>query len=246
MRKNKVTALKILQGEEIVMNGQRNNEIAAFTNVDDKPKQTSGMAKPKGSKLRFGNILECKNALEILTVEDDSEHTDNDKQETVGESLGTSTQVAEEEVTVECNVINEQEPNRKDAGTQMIEGKSELPPNNHNDPHNNINLDRESQIVLIGNSIIKYIIPEKISSRNVTKITFPGKTADEISNQLDQIKLKSTLSHIIIHAGTNNLPVDTAETCAEKVGQLASNLKTKFPTSRIGISSIVTQEDCDL
>ncbi|CAB4024118.1 Hypothetical predicted protein, partial [Paramuricea clavata] len=96
-----------------------------------------------------------------------------------------------------------------------------------------MNLDRESQIVIIGDSIIKHIIPKKISSRNVTKITFPGKTADEISNQLDQIKLKSTQFHIIIHAGTNNLPVDTAETCAKKVGQLASNLKTKFPTSRL-------------
>ena len=29
---------------------------------------------------------------------------------------------------------------------------------------------------------------EKISSRNVPKITFPGKIADEISNQLDQFK----------------------------------------------------------
>ena len=42
------------------------------------------MAKTKGSKRQFGNILECKNAFEILTVEDDSEHTDNDKQETFG------------------------------------------------------------------------------------------------------------------------------------------------------------------
>ena len=241
-----MTALKILQGKEIVMNDWDNNGIDAFTNVDDKIKQNSGMAKPKGSKRQFGNILECKNAFEILTVEDDSEHIDNDKQGTVGEGLSTDTQVAEEEVTVECNVINEQEPNRKDSGTQMIEGKPELPPNNHNDPQNNMNLDRESQIVIIGDSIIKHIITKKISSRNVTKITFPGKTADEISNQLDQIKLKSTPSHIIIHAGTNNLPVDTAETCAEKVGQLASNLKTKFPTSRIGISSIVTRDDCDL
>ncbi len=32
----------------------------------------------------------------------------------------------------------------------------------------------------------------------------------------------------------------------KKIGQLASNLKAKFPTSRIGISSIVTREDCDL
>jgi hypothetical protein len=128
-----VTALKILQGKEIVMNDWRNNEIGAFTNVDDKLKQNSDVAKPKGSKLQFGNILKCKNAFEILTVEDDSEHTDNDKQETVGEGLGTGTQVAEEEVTVECNVINEQGPNREDSGTQMIEGKPELPPNNHND-----------------------------------------------------------------------------------------------------------------
>jgi hypothetical protein len=128
----------------------------------------------------------------------------------------------------------------------MIEGKPELPPNNHNDPQNNMNLDRESQIVIIGDSIIKHIIPKKISSRNVTKITFPGKTADEMSNQLDKIKLKSTPSHIIIHALTNNLPVDTAETGAVKVGQLASNLKTKFTTSRIGISSIIIHLVCIL
>ena len=76
------------------MNGRRNNEIGAFTNIDDKSKQNSGMAKPKGSKRQFGNILECKNAFEIRTVEDDSEHTDNDKQETVGESLRTGTHVA--------------------------------------------------------------------------------------------------------------------------------------------------------
>ena len=164
----------------------------------------------------------------------------------LSEGLSIGTQVAEEEVTVECNVVIEQQPNRKDSGTQMIEGKPELPPNNHNDLQINMILDRESQIVIIGDSIIKHIIPKKISSRNVTKITFPGKTADEMSNQLDQIKLKSTPSHIIIHALTNNLPVDTAETGAEKVGPLASNLKIKFPTSRIGISSIVTREDCDL
>ncbi|CAB4034587.1 Hypothetical predicted protein [Paramuricea clavata] len=109
------------------MNDWRNNEIGAFINADDKLKQNSGMAKPKGSKRQFRNILECKNAFEILTVEDDSEHTDNDKQETVGEGLSTGTQGAEEDVTVECNVINEQEPNRKDSGTQMIEGKPELP-----------------------------------------------------------------------------------------------------------------------
>ncbi|CAB4029410.1 Hypothetical predicted protein, partial [Paramuricea clavata] len=100
-----VTALKILQGKEIVMNDWCNNEIGAFINADDKLKQNSGMAKPKGSKRQFGNILECKNAFEILTVEDDSEHTDNDKQETVGEGLSTGTQVAEEDVFVECNVM---------------------------------------------------------------------------------------------------------------------------------------------
>ncbi len=45
-----VTALKILQGKEFVMNDWRNNEIGAFTNVDNKLKQNSGMAKPTGFK----------------------------------------------------------------------------------------------------------------------------------------------------------------------------------------------------
>ena len=67
--------------------------------------------------------------------------------------------------------------------------------------------------------MIKNIIPEKLSSKSIKKLIYPGKTAEEISVQLGQIQINLPLSHVIIHAGTNNLPVDSAEICSTKIEQ---------------------------
>ena len=77
----------------------------------------------------------------------------------------------------------------------------------------------EGPIVIIGDSIIKDIIPEKLSRKPVKKYKFAGKTAEEISKQLDSIQLQENPSHVIIHAGTNNLRTDRAKTCATKIGK---------------------------
>ena len=77
----------------------------------------------------------------------------------------------------------------------------------------------EGPIVIIGDSIIKDIIPEKLSRKPVKKYKFAGKTAEEISKQLDSIQLQENPSHVIIHAGTNNLRTDTAKTCVTKIGK---------------------------
>ena len=105
----------------------------------------------------------------------------------------------------------------------------------------------EGPIVIIGDSIIKDIIPEKLSRKPVKKYKFAGKTAEEISEQLDSIQLQENPSHVIIHAGTNNLRTDTAKTCATKIGKLANHIKVKFdPQSKVGISGLTIRKDCDL
>ena len=53
-------------------------------------------------------------------------------------------------------------------------------------------------------------------------------------------------SHVIIHTGTNNLPMDSAESCAAKIKSLALKVKDKFPNSRIGISGIIYREDINV
>jgi hypothetical protein len=64
---------------------------------------------------------------------------------------------------------------------------------------------RSSEIVLIGDSIIKHIDPKKLAKRKVSKYAYPGKSAEDIEAELRTIKVNSTPSHIIIHAGTNNI-----------------------------------------
>jgi hypothetical protein len=67
----------------------------------------------------------------------------------------------------------------------------------------------DSPIVIIGDSIIKNINPKKISKKQVLKRTFPGKNAEDTKSEIKSIPTGSTPSHIIIHAGTNNLPTNT-------------------------------------
>ena len=100
---------------------------------------------------------------------------------------------------------------------------------------------KESEIFIIGDSLIKHIDPQKISKRKVTKRTFPSKTANEISSEVKSIKLDSQPSHIIVHAGTNDIPVDSPGNCIKNVQKLALCIKEKFPGARIGILSITAR-----
>ena len=50
-------------------------------------------------------------------------------------------------------------------------------------------------------------------------------------------------SHVIIHVRTNNIPIDSTEGCALKIGNLATNLKEKFPQAKIAVSGIIQRQD---
>ena len=96
-------------------------------------------------------------------------------------------------------------------------------------------------IVIIGDSIIKNIDPRRLSKKPVRKFTYPGKTADQISEEVTSINVSGDPAHVIVHAGTNNLSADSAQRCAEKIVNLAKSclvLKLKFPNSRIAVSAL--------
>ena len=78
------------------------------------------------------------------------------------------------------------------------------------------------------------------------KYTFPGKTAKEITEQVNSIDQQISPSHIIIHAGTNNLPIDSAKHCASEIENLAFGIQAKFPQSRNGVSGVTLREDIDV
>ena len=75
--------------------------------------------------------------------------------------------------------------------------------------------------------------------RRVNKYTFPGKTAPEITDELAKINSKPPPSHVIVHAGTNDVPVESIEECFSNKEKLIIAVKQKFPDSKIGISGII-------
>ena len=78
----------------------------------------------------------------------------------------------------------------------------------------------KSSMVIIGDSIIKHINPTKLSKRKVYKFTYPGKTASEINNEVNTIDLNQAPSHVIVHAGTNNIPIQSVGECVNDIEKL--------------------------
>lgn len=101
-------------------------------------------------------------------------------------------------------------------------------------------------ILLIGDSMIKGINPHKLSKSSVRKLTYPGKRAEEIANEVLSAHLHSRPTEVILQAGTNNLITDSSKECFDNIQVLSSRIKSKFKEARIAISSLITREDVDV
>jgi hypothetical protein len=60
------------------------------------------------------------------------------------------------------------------------------------------------------------------------------------------MEVEALPSHIIVHAGTNDLSVQPPHNCVKNIENLALCIKKKFTDSRIAISSITVRNDLDL
>ena len=60
------------------------------------------------------------------------------------------------------------------------------------------------------------------------------------------MEVEALPSHIIVHAGTNDLSVQPSHNCVKNIVNLALCIKKKFTDSRIAISSITVRNDLDL
>ena len=98
-------------------------------------------------------------------------------------------------------------------------------------------------VILIGDSIIKHIDPKKLSRKTVYKYTYPDKTCEEINKAVGDMHTKLDPSHVIVHCGTNNLVIDSADVCVTKIKDLAENIQSKFPNAKLGISGLTYRED---
>ena len=70
---------------------------------------------------------------------------------------------------------------------------------------NTLKSDKQKSILVIGDSMIKHIDPNKLSCRTVRKFTCRGKTCEEISEAVDDIQTTTNPSHIIYNCIWYNL-----------------------------------------
>ncbi|CAB3989125.1 Hypothetical predicted protein, partial [Paramuricea clavata] len=103
----------------------------------------------------------------------------------------------------------------------------------------------KQNIVIIGYSIVKHIFPTNLSEKKVQKFTYLGKTASEINNKPNTIEPNLTPCHVVVHAGTNNIPSQSVDECINDIEELIVGVKEKFPNSKIGVSGITTRQDID-
>ncbi|CAB3979256.1 Hypothetical predicted protein [Paramuricea clavata] len=102
------------------------------------------------------------------------------------------------------------------------------------------------KLSLLGIPSLNILTKKKLAKRKVSKYMYPGKSAEDIEAELRTIKVNLMPSHIIIHAGTNNIPVDSAEVCVKKIESLVLKTKSKFPDSKIGVSGITMRQDIEV
>ena len=106
--------------------------------------------------------------------------------------------------------------------------------------------ENKPNIAIVGDSMIKNINPRKLSRKRVNKFTFPGKRAEDIASEVKNINVQLHPTHVIIHAGRNNLPTDTGDQCIKNIKGLCSSIKEKFPKAKLGVSSIILRKDIEV
>ena len=117
-------------------------------------------------------------------------------------------------------------------------------PTNQNSANAHGRRDSESRtnIVPVGDSMVKNINPRKLSRKRVSKFEFPGKRAEKIAYEVKNINIHDQPTHVII-AGTSNLPTDTREQCIKNIKGLRVSVKQRFPNAKLGVSSIILRKD---
>ena len=196
---------------------------------DNRPPENNTEAE----RYQFRNNILTQNSLSAQSTEEIncSKEKSLDHDRVAGPAVPTNNRFSHMRVEEANNVHAEiNEINQNLNGHRQKENQSENKPN----------------IAIVGDSMIKNINPRKLSRKRVNKFTFPGKRAKEIASEVKNINVQLHPTHVIIHAGTNNLPTDTGDQCIKNIKGLCSSIKEKFPKAKLGVSSIILRKDIEV
>ena len=171
---------------------------------DNRPPENNTEAE----RCQFRNNILSQNSLSAQTTEEINRPKEKslDHDRVPGPAVPTNNRFShlrvEEANSVPAEILN---------GHRQKENQSENKPN----------------IAIVGDSMIKNITPRKLSSKRANKFMFPGKRAEEIASEVKNINAQLHPTHVIIHAGTNNLPTDTGDQCVRNIKGLCSIVSKK-------------------
>jgi lysophospholipase L1-like esterase len=99
--------------------------------------------------------------------------------------------------------------------------------------------------IIIGDSMIKGLRPDKISKSVKHKAqvkSFPGSTVEDLTDYIKP-SLKRKPKNIIVHVGTNDLKRKSAKDVAKSIDKLCKSIKLDQPQTSISVSEIIHRED---
>ena len=104
------------------------------------------------------------------------------------------------------------------------------------------------EIRLIGDSLIKHVIPERlIRDSDVKVIKHDAYHLDEIKSLIDSEDSGfKNVDVSVIHCGTNDIKEQTADTCLEKMKAIVDSLQTVNPKMKIILSNIAPRGDNEI
>ena len=203
----------------------------------------------------FGNL---QNEIKSLRVQCESlhaelnsikvEHSSTSTVATVSTSIQTeSLHFPEETLEFSVPVSNRFCPNDPSLNTERSLTTPE-PSNSGKSSHaagspygklSNLKVFEKTTSLLIGDSVIKFINPKKLRSRDefLQKICISGLTTKDLEIWLDNMPTKSDLQHVTIHVGVNNCSGGSVD--QETWTRLVEKANRVFPSATLHMSGIL-------
>ena len=94
-------------------------------------------------------------------------------------------------------------------------------------------------LLLIGDSIIKYIDASKLSSGTVRKICIPGVRVDFLFSKIVELNLKYVFKRVVFHVGTNYIPSNSRRFIIKELTGFLDGLHHFIPETDFVLSEIL-------
>ena len=100
-------------------------------------------------------------------------------------------------------------------------------------------------VLLIGDSIIKYVDTSQLTNGTALKSCIPGARANLILPEISQLSQKYVFTRVVIHVGTNYIPHKSGRYIRRELIKLLDTIQELLPNSDVVLSEILPRTSPD-